>query len=230
MSDVTVAMRVVEALKKDAGLHVVRIDKKDMGTLGIRPGDVVLIKGKRKALARAMHSLMYDRNNSQIQMDGVLRENAGVGLDETVEVSRAVPQSATKVRLCLLHPDAASRAQDTDYIRRVIQGMPLRVGNQFRVRFMGSGFRLYKLVEAQPAPDVLIVPQTAIEIEQDRTEKLDKRKTGITYEDIGGLWDEIQRIREMIELPLKHPQVFERLGIDPPKGVLLHGPRERARP
>ena len=224
MSDVTVAMRVVEALKKDAGLHVVRIDKKDMGTLGIKPGDVVLIKGKRKALARAMHSLMYDRNNSQIQMDGVLRENAGVGLDETVEVSRAVPQSATKVRLCLLHPDAASRAQDTDYIRRVIQGMPLRVGNQFRVRFMGSGFRLYKLVEAQPAPDVLIVPQTAIEIEQDRTEKLDKRKTGITYEDIGGLWDEIQRIREMIELPLKHPQVFERLGIDPPKGVLLHGP------
>jgi transitional endoplasmic reticulum ATPase len=89
---------------------------------------------------------------------------------------------------------------------------------------MGSGFRLYRLTDAQPAQEVVIGPQTVIEIEQDGTEGLDERKTGITYEDIGGLWEEIQRIREMIELPLKHPQVFQRLGIDPPKGVLLHGP------
>jgi transitional endoplasmic reticulum ATPase len=115
--------------------------------------------------------------------------------------------------------------QDTEYIRRVIQGMPLMVGNQFRVRFMGSGFRLYRLTEAHPAQEVVIGMQTEIEIDQDGAEEgLDKHKTGITYEDIGGLWEEIQRIREMIELPLKHPQVFQRLGIDPPKGVLLHGP------
>ena len=136
-----------------------------------------------------------------------------------------MPQTATAVKLSLLHPEAASRAQDTEYIRRVIQGMPLMVGNQFRVRFMGSGFRLYRLIEAQPAQEVVVGPQTEIEIELEGAEEgLDKRKTGITYEDIGGLWEEIQRIREMIELPLKHPQVFQRLGIDPPKGVLLHGP------
>ena len=80
-------------------------------------------------------------------------------------------------------------------------------------------------VEAQPGQEVVVGPQTQIEIELEGAEdRLDKRKTGITYEDIGGLWEEIQRIREMIELPLKHPQVFQRLGIDPPKGVLLHGP------
>ncbi len=225
MSKKTYSLRVVEALKKDVGLHVVRIDKKDMGKLGIKPGDVVLMKGQRRTLARAMHSLMYDRGTSQIQMDGVLRENAGVGLDDNVEVARAAPQNATQIRLSLVHPDAATRTQDPEYIRRVIQGMPLVVGNQFRVRFMGSGFRLYRLVEAQPAQEVVIGPQTEIEIEQEGpAEGLDERKTGITYEDIGGLWDEIQRIREMIELPLKHPQVFQRLGIDPPKGVLLHGP------
>ncbi len=225
MSKKTYSLRVVEALKKDVGLHVVRIDKHDMSRLGIKPGDIVLIKGKQKTLARAMHSLMYDRGNSQIQMDGVLRENAGIGLDEKVEVTRASPQNATQIRLSLVHPDTATRTQDPEYIRRVIQGMPLVVGNQFRVRFMGSGFRLYRLVEAQSYQEIVIGPQTEIQIEQrGPTEGVDKRKTGITYEDIGGLWEEIQRIREMIELPLKHPQVFQRLGIDPPKGVLLHGP------
>ncbi len=220
------SLRVVEALKKDMGLHVVRIDKKDMAVLGVKPGDIIQIKGKKKTLARAMHSLMYDRGNAQIQMDGVLRENAGVGLDDNVEVARAAPGRATRVRLSLAQPDGAARAQDTEYIRRVIQGMPLMVGNQFRVRFMGSGFRLYRLTDALPAEDVVIGPQTEIEIEQDdgAGDGPDKRKTGVTYEDIGGLWEEIQRIREMIELPLKHPQVFQRLGIDPPKGVLLHGP------
>jgi transitional endoplasmic reticulum ATPase len=225
MSDKAISLRVVEALKKDVGLHVVRMDKNEMGNLGIKPGDIVLMKGKKKTLARAMHSLMYDRGNSQIQMDGVLRENAGVGLDDYVEVARADPRNATRVRLSLANPDSAARMQDPDYIRRMIQGMPLMVGNQFRVRFMGSGFRLYRLVEAYPAQEVVIGPQTEIRIEQEGAEEaLGKVKTGITYEDIGGLWEEIQRIREMIELPLKHPQVFQRLGIDPPKGVLLHGP------
>jgi transitional endoplasmic reticulum ATPase len=225
MSDKAISLRVVEALKKDVGLHIVRMDKNEMDKLGVRPGDIVLMKGKKRTLARAMHCLMYDRGNSQIQMDGVLRENAGVGLDDYVEVARADPRNATRVRLSLANPDSAARMQDPDYIRRMIQGMPLMVGNQFRVRFMGSGFRLYRLVEAYPAPEVVIGPQTEIRIEQDGAEEAPgKVKTGITYEDIGGLWEEIQRIREMIELPLKHPQVFQRLGIDPPKGVLLHGP------
>jgi transitional endoplasmic reticulum ATPase len=214
----------VEALKKDVGLHIVRIDKGDMDKLGVRPGDILRLRGKTQALARAMHSLMYDRGNTQIQMDGVLRENAGVGLDEMVEVEKAHPRNAERVRLSLMEPDTASRAQDADYVRRLIQGLPLMVGNQFRVRFMGSGFRLYRLVEATPSQAIVMTPQTEIEILRESAEEPEKRKTGVTYEDIGGLWEEIQRIREMIELPLKHPQVFERLGIDPPKGVLLHGP------
>ena len=95
MSREILSLRVVEALKKDVSLHVVRLDKKDMTKLGIKPGDIVLIKGNKETLARAMHSLMYDRGNAQIQMDGVLRENAGVGLDDSVEVARANPQTTT---------------------------------------------------------------------------------------------------------------------------------------
>ncbi|MEW6441549.1 MAG: CDC48 family AAA ATPase [bacterium] len=223
-SNASLSLRVVEALKKDVGLHIVRIDKQDLARLGIKPGDVVLIRGTQQALARAMHSLMYDRGQDLIQMDGILRENAGAGLDETVQVEKASPAEATRVVLRCLQADAPPKTQDTDYIRRLVQGLPLLVGNQLRVRFLGAGFCHYKLVQAEPAAAVVLSGQTRIEILEPAKGNFEEQKTGITYEDIGGLRDEIQRIREMIELPLKHPQVFERLGIDPPKGVLLHGP------
>jgi len=224
MKTPSLSLRVVEALKKDVGLHIVRIDKQDMVKLGIKPGDIVLIRAGQQALARAMHSLMYDRGQDLVQMDGILRENAGVGLDETVQVEKANPADATKVTLRCLQSEASPKAQDTDYIRRLIPGIPLLVGNQLRVRFLGAGFCHYKLVSAEPAPAVVLTAQTQIEILEAAKGNFEEQKTGITYEDIGGLREEIQRIREMIELPLKHPQIFERLGIDPPKGVLLHGP------
>ena len=224
MKNPSLSLRVVEALKKDVGLHIVRIDKQDMVKLGIKPGDIVLIRGTQQALARAMHSLMYDRDQDQIQMDGILRENAGVGLDDTVQVEIANPADAARVVLRCLQAEASPKTQDTEYIRRLIQGLPLLVGNQLRVRFLGAGFCHYKLVSAEPANAVVLAAQTQIEILQTASGNFEEQKTGITYEDIGGLREEIQRIREMIELPLKYPQVFERLGIDPPKGVLLHGP------
>ena len=220
----TLSLKVIEALKKDAGLHTVRLDKRDMARLDAGAGDILLIQGTKQTLARAMYALRYDRGRSLIQMDGVLRENAGVGLDETVRVEKASPREATRVTLSALQASAAGRVQDTEYVRRLVQGIPLMVGNQLRVRFMGSGFRLYRLTDAQPGPSVVISPQTEIEIVAEEGDRTERRKTGVTYEDIGGLWEENNRIREMIELPLKHPQVFERLGIAPPKGVLLHGP------
>jgi transitional endoplasmic reticulum ATPase len=224
MKEQSLSLRVVEALKKDVGLHTVRIDKQDMARLGIRPGDVVLIRGSQQALARAMHSLMYDRGQELIQMDGILRENAGCGLDEIVQVEKANPVDASRVVLRCLHPEASPKSRDCEYIRRLVQGIPLLVGNQLRVRFMGGGFCHYRLLAAEPGQAVVITPATQVEISETQKENHEEHKTGITYEDIGGLREEIQRIREMIELPLKHPQLFERLGIDPPKGVLLHGP------
>ena len=98
----TIPLRVVEAPKRDVGLHIARIDKKDMSRLGVRAGDILLIKGKEKALARVQPSLVTDGGKSLIQMDGVLRKNAGVGLDETVRVEKSKPANATKVTLrCL---------------------------------------------------------------------------------------------------------------------------------
>ncbi len=220
-----ISLQVIEALKKDVGLHVVRISSKDLRKLGIKSGDIIRIRGSQETLARAMPFLMYDRSHSLIQMDGILRENAGAGLDAAVQVEKTEPANASRVTLRPLRPDRLARNQDANYIRRRIQGLPLLVGNQLRVRFLGSGFRHYKLIDARPSQAVIITPQTEIDIQQPDTEQAEEiRKTGITYEDIGGLWEELQRIREMIELPLKYPQVFIRLGIDPPKGVLLHGP------
>ncbi|MFC1856922.1 CDC48 family AAA ATPase [Thermodesulfobacteriota bacterium] len=226
----TIALRVVEAPKRDVGLHMARIDQKDMDRIGLKSGDILLIQGKQKALARVQPSLITEGSRSLIRMDGVLRENAGVGLDDTVRVERTNPANAERVTLRSLQSDPASKVNDSGYIRSLIQGssfiqdIPVLVGNQIRIRFLGSGFRLYKLIDAVPENAGLITPRTKVEILPAERESGQKRKTGITYEDIGGLQEEIKRIREMIELPLKHPQVFERLGIDPPKGVLLHGP------
>ncbi len=224
------SLRVVEAPKRDVGLNIARIDKKNMARLGMRAGDILLIQGKQKALARAQQSLETNGGRSLIQMDGVLRENAAVGLDGAVRVEKSNPANATKVTLRCLQYDKSPEVNDPGYIRSLIQGktfvngIPLLIGNQIRLRFLGSGFRFFKLIDAVPENAGIITPRTEVEILPAEKKDSEEYKTGITYEDIGGLQEEIHRIREMIELPLKHPQLFERLGIGPPKGVLLHGP------
>jgi transitional endoplasmic reticulum ATPase len=218
------AFRVIEASKKDAGQHIVRLDKRDLNRFEIEPGEFIRLSAQKQALARVELSPTYHRDLSQIQMDGILRENAGVGLDELVHITKEIPPNALKIIIRPLKSDTLTRIHSMDQILRSILNLPLMMGNRFRVRNMGSGFRLYEVVDADPKTAVVITAQTQIEVLREETEIPEKHKTGITYEDIGGLWEEIQRIREMIELPFKHPEIFDRLGIDPPKGVLLHGP------
>jgi transitional endoplasmic reticulum ATPase len=143
-------------------------------------------------------------------------------LDETVAVSKAVAQPARSITLAPVGraPAGAGRPH-AGYIGRLLEGVPAVVGDRLRVNLVGTRSQDYTVVETQPKGVVLIEANTTIRIQGEAPEK---RAAAISYEDIGGLDREIQRIREMIELPLRYPEVFERLGIEAPKGVLLHGP------
>ena len=218
----TTLLRVTEALSKDVGRGLVRLDPQDLQKLGVSIGDVMEITGKRSTVARAMPIYAAQRGQSLIQMDGILRANAGAGLDERVTVRRVEAQPA---RSLVLRPAEALHARSsvaqTRYLARLLDGVPVTVGDRVRVELFGTRAQSFAVVKTDPTGAVLITPSTAIQL---ATEETSREPGTITYEDIGGLRREIRRIREMIELPLRYPEVFERLGIDPPKGVLLHGP------
>jgi transitional endoplasmic reticulum ATPase len=215
----TIILKVAEAGSKDVGRGIVRMDPADFQLIGVEVGDVVAITGKRETVAKVLPAYMEDRGQRLIRLDGIARENAQVGIDEKVVVARCDFQQAEKI---VVAPLTLMRSYDARYIGSLLEGLPLVEGDLVRARLIGSRTQDFKVVSARPAGVVMIHSKTAIEVEQKR--EPGEGKSRISYEDIGGLGKEIRRIREMIELPLKYPQIFERLGIDPPKGVLLHGP------
>ncbi|MBI4530717.1 MAG: CDC48 family AAA ATPase [Candidatus Latescibacteria bacterium] len=221
---VTLTMRVSEALPRDVGRGIARLDPKDMRELGAEVGDVIEITGKRVTVAKLMPAYPDARGKSLIQIDGITRENAGVGLDEKVEVKRTDARPAERIVMkpLTLMP-ARSHERDVRYIGKLIEGMPLIKGDRVRATLFGSRAQDFRVVETVPQNRPVIV-HTATLLSIQREDEGRREGSKISYEDIGGLHREIQRVREMIELPLKYPQVFERLGIDAPKGVLLLGP------
>jgi transitional endoplasmic reticulum ATPase len=222
VEDRTLSLRVAEALPKDVGRGLIRLDPQDLERLGVNIGDVVEIAGKRPTVARAMPAYAAQRGQGLIQMDGILRANAGAGLDERVTVRRVEVQPARAVVLAPVEGlRTAPGAAQTRYLARLLDGIPVVPGDRVRVDLIGTRAQTFTVAETAPAGPVLIGPATAIRLASGGT---GRERGTITYEDIGGLHRELRRIREMIELPLRYPEVFERLGIDPPKGVLLHGP------
>jgi transitional endoplasmic reticulum ATPase len=215
----TIVLKVAEAGSKDVGRGIVRLDPGDFQNIGVEVGDVVAITGKRQTVAKVLPAYMEDRGRGVIRLDGLARENAQVGIDERVTVGRCDFQPAQRI---VVAPLTLMRSYDARYIGSLLEGLPLVEGDLVRARLIGSRTQDFKVVSTRPAGVVMIHPKTAMEIEQKK--EPGEGRSRISYEDIGGLGKEIRRIREMIELPLKYPQVFERLGIDPPKGVLLHGP------
>ena len=215
----TLTLKVGEATPKDVGRGIVRFDPAEFEKMRVQVGDVVTVEGKRKTVAKVLPAYMEDRGRGLIRLDGITRENAQVGIDEKVKVAPSEFQPARKI---VVAPLTAMRSYDARYIGSLLEGLPLVEGDLVRARLIGSRTQDFKVVATLPSGVVMIHPQTAMEIQQKK--EPGEGKTRISYEDIGGLGREIRKIREMIELPLKYPQVFERLGIDPPKGVLLHGP------
>ncbi len=216
----TLSLKVKEGLAKDVGRAIVRLDPEDMRRIDAQGGDILLLEGKRKTVAKAMPCYAEERGKSIIQLDGIIRENAGVGLDEKISVSKVVIQPATKV---VLQPISGTlkTERDSKYLASLLDGTPIMTGDRLRTVFFGMKPSEFKVLASVPEGAVVITSSTQIKLEQEFSKE---RPLGVAYEDIGGLGNQIQRIREMIELPLKYPELFERLGIRAPKGVLLYGP------
>ncbi|MEI6576740.1 MAG: CDC48 family AAA ATPase [Bacteroidota bacterium] len=218
-----ILLKVKEALVKDVGRAIARIDPKDMKSLGLESGDVITIEGKRSTPVKVMPCYPEDREKSIVQIDGITRENAQVGIDEKVKISKTTYAQAVKIKL---KPDAKSgsmyKADDAKYIGSLMNGLPVVKGDKVRANLFGSRSVNYTVSGQSPDGVVLIHPNTVFQLELVKQEG--ESKSNVSYEDIGGLGNQVQRIREMIELPLKYPEIFERLGVQPPKGVFLYGP------
>ncbi|MCG2895819.1 MAG: CDC48 family AAA ATPase [Acidilobus sp.] len=214
-------LRVSEAKPRDAGKKRVRIDPDVMKELGVEAGDVVEIEGKRKTAAIVWPSLPEDLGLDIIRMDGTLRRNADVNIGDKVIVRKANPKPATKVRLA---PTVHSMSIDDSfkkYVKKKLVGLPVVENDIIPVPVLGQAVQLV-VIDTRPRGVVIITEKTTVDI-------LEKPVTAttipkVTYEDIGGLHEVIAKIRELVELPLRHPELFQRLGIEPPKGILLYGP------
>ncbi|HKV58641.1 MAG TPA: CDC48 family AAA ATPase [Ktedonobacteraceae bacterium] len=240
---------VVEGFQ--VGRGVARLDPVDITRLGCQAGDTVLITGQRTTAAKVVPSSVAERGQQSIQMDSQVRQNSASGLGERVTVRKARVQSAEKVTLLPLTGGAPVQESDLQYIARYLIGLPVTIGDLLRVGTPGTAPREFLIIGTTPSTpsysvqkratgelDALIPPQPqptsdveAVVVQTGTVVRAQARgaaRTGglgrVSYEDIGGLGKELQRIREMIELPLKYPAVFDRLGVEPPKGVLLYGP------
>jgi len=215
-------LKVGEAVKKDMGRGLARIDPADMEQLHASVGDIIEITGKKRTAAKLMPSYKEERGKNKIQIDGVTRGNAQVSLDDTVTVKKTESSPADNVTLTPV--TAVNLERDGKYIGNLLDGLPVLTGDRMRATLFGSRFADFIVQSTEPQGVVVINPTTLLKITEKKTSSGVSERLKFSYEDIGGLGHEIQRIREMIELPLKHPEIFERLGIDAPKGVLLNGP------
>jgi transitional endoplasmic reticulum ATPase len=221
VEDLVLKLKVAETLSRDVGRGIARMGPEDLEKLGLSVGDMVEITGKRATVCKAMPAHKDLRGQSRIQIDGLVRENAGAGLDEFVAVRKTSCRPAERVVLAPATVRPAER--DLDYIGSLLDGLPVQEGNRIRATLFGSRWADFRVVSTTPKGPVLINPTTQLTIgNSQQAEEAAARST--SYEDIGGLKPQLQRIREMIELPLRYPEVFEQLGIDAPKGVLLYGP------
>ncbi len=215
--------RVGEAFLEDVGKGFARLDADDLQRLRATPGDVLLITGRRPTVARAVQAPPSHCGQLLILMDGNTRDNAQAGIDEYVSVRKVPFKAAESV---LLAPVQANQGVPTEaeipHIRQLLLGLPIVLGDRLQITFLGARPRSFTVEGAAPRGALLVSTDTAIsfrapEVSADRAYR-------VSYEDIGGLDREVALVREMVELPLKFPQFFGLLGIDPPKGVLLTGP------
>ncbi|MDW8036260.1 MAG: AAA family ATPase, partial [Candidatus Korarchaeum sp.] len=212
---------VAEAHPQDVGRGIARLDPSVMESLGISTGDIILIEGSKVTAARVWPSYSSDYGKGIIRIDGYIRKNSGAAIDDTVKVRKAVAKPAKKVVFSPTEPIRLLGGEQ--YLKRILEGRPLVRGDRVTINVFGSTIDLI-VTAVNPVADAVVVgSDTEVEIsEKSVTEE--RKVPRVTYEDIGGLREEIQRIREMVELPLRHPELFRHLGIDPPKGVLLFGP------
>src|SRR3989454_586311 len=215
-------LRVAEAKPADAGGGIVRIDPEVMKILELKEGDIVLIEGSKSTAAGVRRGYPEDANRGVIRMDGMQRRNAGVGIDDKVGLRKALARPAEKVSLAPTEPIRIMGGEQ--YMAQVLQGRAITRGDVISVSVMGRKFDFVVTSFSPGADAVLVEAETEIKIAEKPMKEEEAKVPKVDYEDIGGLGSEVRKVREMIELPLRHPELFERLGVEAPKGVLLHGP------
>ncbi|MEK6862906.1 MAG: CDC48 family AAA ATPase [Nanoarchaeota archaeon] len=246
-----VKLKVMEALQEEAYKGIVRIDSETMHLLGVHPGDVVQITGGRETVGIVDRAYPTDVGQNIIRMDGILRRNAKTSIGEFVNIKKAEIKEAKDVVIAPAQKGVMIKA-DPRIFKRALLGRAVVKGDivapggtktrhrtmsespffeevfsmfeeNFTAGFGLSGLR-FIIANTNPKAAVIITENTELTLNPKAVEISEEKVPDITYEDIGGLQEEISKIREMVELPLKHPEIFEKLGIEPPKGVLLHGP------
>ncbi|MGC8609886.1 MAG: CDC48 family AAA ATPase [Thermoplasmata archaeon] len=225
-----IILKVAEAPQMDVGLGRARIDTASREALGVEVGEIITITGKRTTAAKVYRLQSEDEGKGIIRIDGDIRMNAGVSLGDKVKVAKANYVPAKSVTFApLIERDQKLKLGEgiEEFVRRSLLNRPIVEGDILVIpglTLIGRSGLKFKVVRASPKGVLIIKENTEIVVKDEAVEEIIGEAGRVTYEDIGGLKEELQKVREMIELPLKHPELFERLGIKPPKGVLLYGP------
>jgi transitional endoplasmic reticulum ATPase len=217
-----VQLRVGDAKQRDVYRGIARIDQRTMQKLGISAGDVVEICGKRTTSAIAWPAYSEDQDRGILRIDGLTRKNAGVGINEYAIVRPAKVKDALSITLAPVDMRLNVDADFTKFVKNRLMERAFVEGDTTLVMMLGHAIP-FTVIKTRPHGVVRITYETNLQILGEPVPEA-RGMPRTTYEDIGGLHEEIQRIREMVELPMRHPELFQRLGIEPPKGVLLHGP------
>ena len=219
MSESGLSLKVLEAYTRDVGRGVARIDYDSMDTLNASTGDVIELKGKRRTVAKCLPLYPSDEGKGIIRIDGLGRNNSGIAIGDAITVKKIKAVPAEKV---VVAPLEAIPPIDERYLADALESVPLIKGDNVMVPYFG-GRLTFQVIGVTPAADAVLVTQKTVFHIAEKGETL-RGVPQVTYEDIGGIRDEIKKVREMIELPLRHPEIFEKLGIEAPKGVMLYGP------
>ncbi|MFX0075850.1 MAG: CDC48 family AAA ATPase [Candidatus Hermodarchaeota archaeon] len=219
-----VSLRVQEAKKRDIGRNIARIDQETMKELDIKTGDVIALVGKKESAGIAWPSYPQDNGLGIIRIDSRLKKNTGTSIDETIQIRKINAQPAQNIVLAPISVKIKSNPRFETFVKRKLQNYPVTIDDFIYISIGISREIMFKVINIRPVGVCVIKPETVLHISEHTTEDEERGADYVTYEDVGGLDREIQRVREMVELPLRHPSLFKRLGIDPPKGVLLRGP------
>jgi transitional endoplasmic reticulum ATPase len=215
-------LKVAEAKSKDAERGIARVDPAVMEILSITAGDVIQIEGKKRTVAIVWPGYPEDANRGVIRIDGTIRRNAQASIDEKVAIRKVTVKEARKISFA---PTESLRIMGgEEFLSQSLEGRAVTRGDVIQINVMGRKIDLI-VVSFTPTSDAVLVHRTTeVKISEKPVKEGTSNIPKVTYEDIGGLGEEVKRVREMIELPLRHPELFERLGVEAPKGVLLHGP------
>ena len=215
-------LKVAEAKSKDAERGIARVDPAVMEVLDITAGDVIQIEGKKRTVAIVWPGYPEDANRGVIRIDGTIRRNAQASIDEKVAIRKVTVKEARKISFAPTEPLRIMGGEE--FLSQSLEGRAVTRGDVIQINVMGRRIDLMVVSFTPTSEAVLVHRTTEVKISEKPVKEGASNIPKVTYEDIGGLGEEVKRVREMIELPLRHPELFERLGVEAPKGVLLHGP------